>query len=99
MIPNRPPLCEVERRTGPTGSELHPCRKAAGHAGEHVCALYEICGVTWSGTFEVVHADHLGPCAECSGIVRAGRECSECLEEDGVAVHDGCCPENVQEDL
>lgn len=41
---------------------------------------------------EVVHAEHLGPCqTACGEVVRAGEECSTCLEEVGVAVHDGCC--------
>lgn len=41
----------------------------------------------------VVRADHLGPCAaaSCGVAVRAGEECSTCLEEDGLAVHDACC--------
>lgn len=41
----------------------------------------------------VVVCDHLGPCPECRLVVRAGTECSTCLEEAGVALHEGCCPE------
>lgn len=33
----------------------------------------------------------LGDCPECGEVVYGGDECSECLEEDGVAVHDRCC--------
>lgn len=36
-------------------------------------------------------AEHLGPCSVCGRIVRAGTECSGCLEEDGVVVHERCC--------
>lgn len=88
------PFCEVERRD--SGGGLHPCGRTAGHDGAHVCALVGICGERWA-TVEIVRSEHLGPCAECGEIVRAGAECSVCLEEDGAAVHDGCCLEGGEE--
>lgn len=83
-------LCEVDRRDRDGG--LHPCGLPAGHDGDHACAIDNVCRATW-GRVEIVVSDHLGPCAECGDIVRAGDECSECLEEDGVVVHDtdACC--------
>jgi hypothetical protein len=71
--------------------EGHLCGRTAGHGGEHVCASFELCGVTWARV-EVIRADDLGPCElGCGYVVRAGSECSECLEEDGVARHLECC--------
>lgn len=40
---------------------------------------------------EIVRAEHLGPCDTCGLIVRAGTECSECLENAGSARHERCC--------
>lgn len=79
-----PNLCEVDHRDQDGG--LHPCGRPAGHAGDHVCALDNVCRATW-GRVEVVVADHLGPCQVCSDVVRPGAECSECLEDDGVVMH------------
>lgn len=81
------PFCEVERRDG---DGLHPCGRSAGHAGDHVCALVDVCGVTWARV-EVIVSEHLGPCDTCRQVVRAGSECSDCLENAGHARHDACC--------
>jgi hypothetical protein len=50
--------------------------------------------MAWAAA-NAVRAEHLGPCDRpgCHQVVRAGTECSECLEEDGVVVHGAtCCP-------
>lgn len=69
-------------------------------SGEDLEALVRLQGVLEAAQLElgrrtevVVIHDGLGPCAECGGIVRAGRECSTCLEEEGDVVHSGCCLE------
>jgi hypothetical protein len=43
-----------------------------------------------------VRADDLGPCDVCGRVVHPLEECSECLEEEGVVVHEACCPEAGQ---
>jgi hypothetical protein len=44
-----------------------------------------------------VRADHLGPCARCGELVRAGDECSGCLEDDGQAIHERECDGHREE--
>lgn len=82
-------LCEVDRRDEDGGTHL--CGRTAGHAGDHVCDWFHVCGVAW-GRVEVIRADHLGPCDACREPVRPLEECSTCLEEHGVARHaEACC--------